>query len=95
MTMSLTWIAIIASLLMGVGALLIFILAVKKDYFRNLEETKYQVFWSDVEELVESARPDTAISESSLTDTLQEDDYNGSGQTRQASRNTSQRRPND
>jgi hypothetical protein len=54
--MVLTWIAIIASLLMGGGAVLIFIFAVKKDYFRNLEETKYQVFWSDVEELVESAR---------------------------------------
>ncbi len=54
--MVLTWIAIVASLLMGGGAVLIFIFAVKKDYFRNLEETKYQVFWSDVEELVESAR---------------------------------------
>lgn len=95
MTMSLTWIAIIASLLMGVGALLIFILAVKKDYFRNLEETKYQVFWTDVEELVESARPATALSEASVTDALQEDDYNGSGQTRQTPRNTGQRRPND
>ena len=55
MSMSLTWIAVIASLLMGVGALLIFILAVKQDYFRHLAETKYQVFWSDLEELVESS----------------------------------------
>jgi hypothetical protein len=39
-----TWIAIIASLLMGIGALLIFIFAVKQDYFRNLEDAKYQVF---------------------------------------------------
>ena len=53
--MYLTWIAIIASLLMGIGAVLIFIFAVKRDYFRNIEETKYQVFWSDVEELVESS----------------------------------------
>jgi hypothetical protein len=60
MSMSLTWIAIIASLLMGVGALLIFILAVKKDYFRDLEETKYQVFWSDIEDLVESVQPKSA-----------------------------------
>ena len=64
MSMSLTWIAIIASLLMGVGALLIFILAVKQDYFRDLEETKYQVFWPDfeegLEELVESAQPQSA-----------------------------------
>lgn len=53
--MDLTWIAIIASLLMGIGALLIFIFAVKQDYFRDLEDTKYQVFWSDLEELVESS----------------------------------------
>ncbi|HMV84386.1 MAG TPA: hypothetical protein PLD20_27980 [Blastocatellia bacterium] len=53
--MELTWIAIIASLVMGIGALLIFIFAVKQDYFRNLEETKYQVFWSDLEELVDSS----------------------------------------
>lgn len=41
MSMSLTWIAIRASLLMGVGALLIFILAVKQDYFCKLAETEY------------------------------------------------------
>ncbi len=50
--MTLTWIAIIASLLMGAGAALIFIYAAKKDYFRDLEDAKYQVFWSDIEELV-------------------------------------------
>ena len=43
-SMSLTWVAILASLLMGVGALLIFILAVKEDYFRKPAEIKYQVF---------------------------------------------------
>ncbi|MEW6128597.1 MAG: hypothetical protein AB1757_16275 [Acidobacteriota bacterium] len=53
--MVLTWVAIIASLLMGVGAMLIFIFAVRRDYFRNLEEAKYQVFWSDIEELVDSS----------------------------------------
>ena len=52
--MELTWISIIASLLMGIGAVLVFVFAVKKNYFRNLEDAKYQVFWSDVEELVES-----------------------------------------
>jgi hypothetical protein len=51
--MELTWIAIIASLCMGIGAVLVFVFAVKKNYFRNLEDAKYQVFWSDVEELVE------------------------------------------
>jgi hypothetical protein len=40
---------------MGCGALLIFIFAVRQDYFRDLEEVKYQVFWSDIEELVENA----------------------------------------
>jgi len=30
-----------------------FVYAVKKDYFRNLEDVKYQVFWSDLEELVD------------------------------------------
>lgn len=79
MSMSLTWIAIIASLLMGVGALLIFILAVKKDYFRDLEETKYQVFWPDFEEaseeLVESVGPRSASSQKRL---LQEN-HDGSG----------------
>lgn len=37
---------------MGAGAALIFIYAVKKDYFRDIEDAKYQVFWSDIEELV-------------------------------------------
>ena len=54
--MELTWLAIIASLCMGIGAMLLFVFAVKKNYFRNLEDAKYQVFWSDVEELVESPR---------------------------------------
>lgn len=53
--MTLTWIAIIASLLMGAGAALIFVFAVKKDYFRDIEDAKYQVFWSDIEELVNEA----------------------------------------
>lgn len=52
--MELTWITIIASLCMGIGAVLVFVFAVKKNYFRNVEDTKYQVFWSDVEELVDS-----------------------------------------
>ncbi|HZQ71225.1 MAG TPA: hypothetical protein VFA68_22055 [Terriglobales bacterium] len=52
--MELTWIAIIASLCMGVGAALVFVFAVKKNYFKDVEDAKYHVFWSDVEELVES-----------------------------------------
>jgi hypothetical protein len=48
--MELTWIAVLASLLMAMAAVCVFIFAVKKDYFRNIEEAKYQVFWSDLED---------------------------------------------
>jgi hypothetical protein len=54
--MELTWVAVGASLAMGLAAVSIFVFAVKKDYFRNLEDTKYQVFWSDLEELVDSPK---------------------------------------
>ena len=54
--MELTWIAILGSLSMALAAVCIFIFAVKKDYFHNIEETKYQVFWSDLEELVDSPK---------------------------------------
>jgi len=54
--MELTWIALVASLCMAAATACVFIFAVKKDYFRNLEDTKYQVFWSDVEDLVDSAK---------------------------------------
>ena len=48
--MELTWIAVLASLLMAAAAVCVFIYAVKKDYFRNIEDAKYQVFWSDLED---------------------------------------------
>ena len=51
--MELTWLAIAASIVMGLAAVCIFIFAVKKNYFHNLEDAKYQVFWSDLEELVD------------------------------------------
>ena len=54
--MDLTLIALAASLMMGLGAACIFIFAVKRDYFRNLEDAKYQVFWSDLEELVDTVK---------------------------------------
>jgi hypothetical protein len=54
--MELTWIAILGSLSMAIAAVCIFIFAVKKDYFHNIEDTKYQVFWSDLEELVDSPK---------------------------------------
>jgi hypothetical protein len=51
----LTWVAIAASLAMGLGAAFLFVFAVKREWFRNLEDAKYQVFWSDIEELVDSS----------------------------------------
>jgi nitrogen fixation-related uncharacterized protein len=51
--MELTWLAVIASLLMAAATVCVFIFAVKKDYFRDIEDTKYQVFWSDLEEKVD------------------------------------------
>jgi hypothetical protein len=48
--MELTWIAVLASLLMAAAAACVFVFAVKKDYFRNIEDAKYQVFWSDLED---------------------------------------------
>jgi len=54
--MDLTLIALAASLMMGLGAACIFIFAVKRDYFHNLEDAKYQVFWSDLDELVDTAK---------------------------------------
>lgn len=51
--MELTWIAACASLLMAAATICFFIWAVKKDYFRDIEDAKYQVFWSDLEEKVD------------------------------------------
>lgn len=50
--MEVTWIAIIASVCMGIGGVLIFVFAVKKNYFRDLEDAKYQMFWSEVAAVV-------------------------------------------
>jgi hypothetical protein len=57
--MELTWIAIAASIFMGLGAVLIFIAAVRQDLFRNIEDVRYQVFWSDIEETSDSPKEDT------------------------------------
>ena len=51
--MEFTWISIAASLMMGLGAVSIFVFAARRDYFRDLEDVKYQVFWSDLEELMD------------------------------------------
>jgi hypothetical protein len=55
MGVELTWVALAASISMGLAGVCLFIYAVKKDYFRNIEETKYQVFWSDLDELVRTS----------------------------------------
>jgi hypothetical protein len=48
--MELTWVTVVASVVMGLAAVCIFIFSVQNDYFHNIEEAKYQVFWSDVDE---------------------------------------------
>lgn len=53
MGLELTWIALAASLLMALGGACIFVYAVKKDYFRDIEDARFHVFWSDLEEIVD------------------------------------------
>jgi len=57
--MELTWIAIVASVLMGLGAVLIFIAGVRLDWFRDIEDVRYQVFWSDIEETSDFPKEET------------------------------------
>ncbi|MGO9339023.1 MAG: cbb3-type cytochrome oxidase assembly protein CcoS [Terracidiphilus sp.] len=71
--MDLTWIAIISSLLMGGGALLIFLWAVRSKQFRSFEDVKYQVFWSDAEEHVARRPPEKAVEEQEHGSSTQRD----------------------
>jgi len=48
--MDFTWLAILASLAMGIGTALVFVFAAKGNHFENVEDAKYQVFWSDLDE---------------------------------------------
>ena len=57
MGLELTWISIAASLLMAMAGACIFVYAVRKDYFRDIEDARFHVFWSDLEETVDSAAP--------------------------------------
>lgn len=61
MGLELTWISIIASLLMAMAGACIFVYAVRKDYFRDIEDARFHVFWSDLEETVDSAVPDPSL----------------------------------
>ena len=65
MDQAVVWISILASIVMGLAGICLFIFAVKKDYFRNLEDVKYQVFWSDLEELVDGSREQKTNEQSS------------------------------
>lgn len=56
--MELTWIAIAASLAMGSGAAFFFIYAVKRDWMKNVEDAKYQVFWADKQDIKSGIKPD-------------------------------------
>jgi hypothetical protein len=42
-----TWVAIAASLAMALAGACVFAFAVRRGYLKDLEDTKYQVFWSD------------------------------------------------
>ncbi|MEY3283553.1 MAG: hypothetical protein RIR86_1566 [Acidobacteriota bacterium] len=57
--MIMSLLAILASLLTGLVSVIIFIFVFKQDYFRNIEESRYQVIWSDVEELLVSTREES------------------------------------
>ena len=65
MDQAVVWISILASIVMGLAGICLFIFAVKKDYFRNLEDVKYQVFWSDLEELVDGSQEQKTNEQSS------------------------------
>lgn len=54
--MELTWVTIAASLAMGLGAALLFYFAVRMDWLKDIEDAKYQVFWSDLDEMVNAKR---------------------------------------
>ena len=53
-----TWVTILAAIVMGLAGICLFIFAVKSNQFKDFEDAKYQVFWNDVDELIESAAPE-------------------------------------
>lgn len=76
--MVLTWLAIAASILMGTAGVLVFVFAVKRDYFRDIEDAKYQVFWSDVDELVSASETEaTTLQESGGQESAGKEQING------------------
>ncbi len=57
-----TWVTILAAIVMGLAGVCFFIFAVKSNHFKDFEDAKYQVFWNDAGELIESsvAQPDAS-----------------------------------
>lgn len=53
MDLTIVWVSILSSLALGLAGVCLFIFAIKKDYFHNIEDAKYQVFWSDLDEPVD------------------------------------------
>jgi len=52
----LTLLAMVASLMMGLGAACLFIFAVRKNWLHDIEDAKYHVFWSDLERPADSSK---------------------------------------
>jgi len=65
-----TWITIAAAIIMGLSGVCLFIFAVKRDHFRDFEDAKYQVFWSDIDELIDSSIPKKPLLEQKKNDGL-------------------------
>ena len=51
MSTEIVWLSIAAGLMMGLAGACLFVFAVKRGYFHDFENAKYQVFWSDLEPL--------------------------------------------
>ena len=64
------WVTIAAAIIMGLSGVCLFIFAVKSDHFRDFEDAKYQVFWSDIDELIESGNPNKPPLEKKKNDGL-------------------------
>lgn len=54
--MELTWVTIAASLAMGLSAIFLFVFAVKRGWFKDIEDAKYQVFWTEPDRPKESRK---------------------------------------
>ena len=53
---------------MGLAGVCVFAFATKKDYFKDFEDAKYQVFWSDLAESVDAVEQEEPSSGSTADD---------------------------